>query len=80
MDLDLQVDGPWKKPNLKGTIQLPMPEHSFRGWGSGSRISPPVVSSSNEQIRIESFQAQFRSGRIEGNGATMVEKLGNRAL
>ena len=73
MDLDLQVDGPWKKPNLKGTIQFTNAGAFLPGLGIRVEDLSTRCQVRNEQILIESFQARSGQGRIEGNGAIWLK-------
>jgi len=73
MDLDLQVDGPWKNPTLKGRIQFTNAGAFLPGLGIRVEDLSTRCQVRNEQILIESFQARSGQGRIEGNGAIWLK-------
>ena len=80
VDLDLQVDGTWKKPILKGALQFANGGAFLPGLGIRVEDLSMRCRLHDERIQIDAFQARSGPGQIEGNGAFWLKNWEVRAL
>ena len=80
VDLDLQVDGTWKKPILQGALQFANGGAFLPGLGIRVEDLSMRCRLHDERIQIEAFQARSGPGQIEGNGTIWLKNWEVRAL
>ncbi len=73
VDLDLQVDGTWKKPLLQGALQFANGGAFLPGLGIRVEDLSMRCRLHDERIQIEAFQARSGPGQIEGNGTIWLK-------